>query len=189
MSLLAGTIRDVGHGTQWYYRQGCRCTECSAAHATEARKYRVNRLDHVRARDRAYRAEHIEVARARDRLRYQEPERRAYTKAKAAEYYAANREEAIKRATIRQKANPEGRRRTHLKRQYGITPEVYEAMYSAQVGRCGICSESHKRLAVDHDHADGHVRGLLCRRCNAAIGSLHDDPALLRRALSWLEDN
>ena len=130
-----------------------------------------------------------DARRAQDRARYQDdPERKAATKARAKAHYESNREEQIARKTAWNRANPAARRRVHLKAKYGITPEDYNSMYAEQEGRCGICRDAHSLLVVDHDHETGRIRGLLCRKCNAAIGQLKDDPALLWRALAWLED-
>lgn len=67
-------------------------------------------------------------------------------------------------------------------------------MRAAQDDRCALCSEPFAgsgldRAApqVDHDHATGVVRALLCRACNTALGALRDDPALLRRAADYIE--
>ena len=59
----------------------------------------------------------------------------------------------------------------HLKRRYGITQEQYDALLRSQGGKCGICKclPGRKRLCVDHDHATGRIRGLLCVRCNSAV--------------------
>lgn len=85
-------------------------------------------------------------------------------------------------------ANPDKYRGYALGR-YGLTGEDYEALSANQDGRCAICvqvPEDH-RLYVDHCHAGGKVRGLLCRPCNSGLGSFRDDPALMRQAISYLD--
>lgn len=80
-------------------------------------------------------------------------------------------------------------RKSHLKRKYGITPEEYDTLLAQQGGVCGICGREPNRgisLHVDHDHATGAVRGLLCFRCNNALGDFDDDPVLLRAAAAYL---
>ena len=75
--------------------------------------------------------------------------------------------------------------------RYGLSVDEYEAMLSAQNGVCKICQKPQegKALAIDHDHKTGKVRGLLCETCNRGIGCLQDDPALLRSAISYIEDH
>lgn len=92
---------------------------------------------------------------------------------------------------IRKDRTPEHNRKYNLKKDYGITPEEYDAMLQAQGGTCAIChgTESVGRLAVDHCHATGVVRGLLCTNCNQAIGKLRDDTQLLKNAINYLEVN
>lgn len=97
-------------------------------------------------------------------------------------------------------ATPEQRavygREWHLRKRFRITGEDYTAMLAEQNGACAVCKkqETHtyksgkaKDLAVDHDHATGSVRGLLCFNCNQGIGRLKDDPMLLRRAALYIE--
>lgn len=62
-------------------------------------------------------------------------------------------------------------------------------MYDSQMGLCSICQkpECNIKLAVDHDHETGKVRGLLCKRCNMAIGLLDDDPHVVTRAALYLK--
>lgn len=74
----------------------------------------------------------------------------------------------------------------------GITDQEYWDFYNRQNGRCGICrrrmySKRHKRLAVDHCHASGRIRGLLCHNCNTALGLLRDDPEVIMRAAEWIK--
>jgi hypothetical protein len=56
------------------------------------------------------------------------------------------------------------------------------------VDRCAICrSDGGERgLFVDHGHADGHVRGFLCSRCNSALGLFSEDDYILERAIAYL---
>ena len=60
----------------------------------------------------------------------------------------------------------------HLKRVYGITIEEYEIMEKNQDGTCYICNhpEKSRKLAVDHCHTTGQIRGLLCLICNTKLG-------------------
>lgn len=70
--------------------------------------------------------------------------------------------------------NAEALRRAYLA-NYGVTPEWYDATLEAQGGGCAICGEvklapGHRNLQVDHDHATGRVRGVVCKGCNGLIG-------------------
>lgn len=125
--------------------------------------------------------------------------------AKAARY-RANPRPAIERANRWNKAHPdrvakirkayrdsgrgrENDRRTHLRRKYGITIEHYDEMLASQGGACAICHRSPRpdiSLHVDHCHESGTIRGLICFRCNNALGDFGDDPELLQRAISYL---
>lgn len=83
-------------------------------------------------------------------------------------------------------------RRHNLKRNYGMTQSDYEAMVAAQNGECAICRRlpsgrgRYARLVIDHDHETGAVRGLLCNKCNAAIGMLRDCVEVVQRAVAYL---
>jgi hypothetical protein len=84
-------------------------------------------------------------------------------------------------------------RSTELKKSYGISLDDWEAMYKAQGGVCAVCKmdETEKgsryaNLAVDHCHATGRVRGLLCNACNRAAGFLQDNPETALRLASYL---
>jgi hypothetical protein len=92
-------------------------------------------------------------------------------------YYARNR------ATYR-----EG----DLRRKYGLTLADYDALLAKQGGHCAICPavigevKRNRALFVDHDHATGKVRGLLCGRCNTAIGYLRDHPQYAHALVGYL---
>ena len=81
------------------------------------------------------------------------------------------------------------RKRTLAK--FGVDVEQYDAAMARQKGVCAICERpcrdtNGKELAIDHDHATQRFRGLLCRRCNAALGMFDDDPERLSRAARYL---
>lgn len=74
-----------------------------------------------------------------------------------------------------------------IKRKYGLTEGQYLALFDRQSGRCAICRDELVDVPhIDHDHATGAVRGLLCFTCNTALGKFRDDVAVLERAISYL---
>jgi hypothetical protein len=79
----------------------------------------------------------------------------------------------------------------YLIRHFGITPIQYQAMFEAQGEVCAICQQgdsSGRRLAVDHDHQTGRVRGLLCWACNTTLGHLRESASTLERAIKYLRN-
>ena len=97
------------------------------------------------------------------------------------------------RRQAREAKNPKLQRANldwRLRKTYGLSVTDYERMASQQAGVCALCGKrnsSGRRLAVDHCHATGAVRSLLCASCNLAIGHLKDDPALMRKAATYVE--
>lgn len=78
----------------------------------------------------------------------------------------------------------------HERRQlvYGLSPEQYFQLITLQKGRCVICaSELGPRPQVDHNHATGKVRGLLCRSCNWGLGHFKDSSEIIRAAADYLD--
>jgi hypothetical protein len=81
-------------------------------------------------------------------------------------------------------------RKSHLKRKYGLSLEQYDAMLAAQGGVCAICHQprpEERTLHVDHDHATGAIRGLLCFTCNNALGDFRDSAELFHAAADYLD--
>ena len=73
---------------------------------------------------------------------------------------------------------------------YGLEAGAYDQLYIEQGGVCAICRRAtgaSKRLAVDHDHETGRVRGLLCSVCNKLVGYFRDSPEAFRRGADYLE--
>jgi hypothetical protein len=78
----------------------------------------------------------------------------------------------------------------YYRREHGISADDVDAMIEAQGGVCAICGRTPKRAAswhVDHEHATGAIRGMLCIDCNQGIGKFHEDPGRLRAAADYLE--
>ncbi len=82
-----------------------------------------------------------------------------------------------------------------LKIKYGIGLEQYQELLAKQNNCCKICKaitpgrKDVKRFAVDHCHTTGKIRGLLCSKCNTAIGLLNENPLLFEEAKKYLEEN
>ena len=77
----------------------------------------------------------------------------------------------------------------HLEHAHGITVIERETMLRAQGGICAICGapENGRPLSVDHDHATGHIRGLLCIKCNAALERLETcGPDWAKEAIAYI---
>ena len=80
-------------------------------------------------------------------------------------------------------------REIHLRNKFGLTPAGYDALFEAQGGVCALCESPPTpgiSLHVDHDHGTGEIRGLLCARCNNALGLFREDPDLLKRAARYV---
>lgn len=92
----------------------------------------------------------------------------------------------------RNKNRPEVQRAWNLQKNYGMRLGDFESLLLFQGGRCATCTSTvadsmTRNLHVDHDHATGRVRGLLCSHCNRALGNARDDPTQLRRLAAYLE--
>lgn len=119
------------------------------------------------------------------------------------QYYRANRERILATGRKWRAANLEWCRArsqawyeahrgecpaANRKRNYGLTPAAFESMKAAQQNRCAICGQEAK-LCVDHDHATGKVRGLLCGPCNQGLGNFKDSKALLLAGADYIGKN
>jgi hypothetical protein len=92
---------------------------------------------------------------------------------------------------------PKSRKNKGFKSIFTITKTNYDKLSKEQNGLCSICGQSEKvrksrtnpkpkRLAVDHCHTTGQIRGLLCHACNSGLGHFRDDLDLLASAASYL---
>lgn len=135
-------------------------------------------------------------------------ERLAYSK----DYYRRNRERMLadqkKRDALREQSNPGARDqymesyRANMKpakarayrdraklRLYGLTTQQHKAILERQEHQCPVCLKllaQSTTPSIDHSHATGAVRGVLCRQCNAALGLLEENTDNLQRAIEYL---
>lgn len=125
---------------------------------------------------RAHRVANPEYYKTLEAKRKKCPKRLAWQRAD----YAKNRERHIKHATA-----------SRLHKQYGLTIEEYDAMYSSQNGKCAICQRPQealsRKLSVDHNHKTGAVRALLCHNCNCLLGHSFEKIEILKLASEYLE--
>jgi hypothetical protein len=75
-----------------------------------------------------------------------------------------------------------------VREELRVSDDDYDWLFEFGLGRCWICrqKETGRRLAIDHDHVTGAVRGLLCTSCNVRLGSTRN-AEWLRRAADYLE--
>jgi hypothetical protein len=124
---------------------------------------------------------------------------------RASEWYEDNREKALetRRAYYRNNKHkwkksertPEQKRQDMLKHRYSMTNEQYNALLKKQNSACAICFSKQEILHVDHNHkccstrktCGNCVRGLLCARCNKALGLFQDDEDILLKAIKYLQ--
>jgi hypothetical protein len=126
----------------------------------------VQYREKIRAAWRRYRETHKEEINERRRVR------------RRTDNAFRDKQRASKRAWERQK---------RYREVYGISLADYEAMLERQRGACAICKKSDEALCVDHCHACGKVRGLLCAKCNSALGFCNDSPEHLLAAVAYLQ--
>jgi hypothetical protein len=112
-------------------------------------------------------------------------------------YNKSHRKERIKYLREKKLKDPTYFRNGQLKTMFGITYLDYQEMLESQNGVCAICGKSEfakdkrsnkiRQLAVDHNHATGKVRALLCHNCNTALGRWKDNVKIMKKAIKYLE--
>lgn len=126
-----------------------------------------------------YRAKDVDAYRAAKAERARAPDQREKRTAYMRKWREANREKHNRQAresrVRHREAVNERSKRAHYVAKYGITLDEKRAMVDAQGGKCLICAEAFKSSRsthVDHCHASGRVRGILCHVCNTKLGWL-----------------
>jgi hypothetical protein len=135
--------------------------------------YKETHGDAMRARRHAYYIAHREGELAKHKAYYLA--HAVQLKAYAISYRAATRNQ---------------KRITSIEKKYGLTEAAFRSMLLDQGGGCAVCQRidwNSKGPCVDHDHATGRVRGILCSNCNSAAGLLGEDPARAMKLAAYLE--
>lgn len=168
-----------------------------------SRAYYQAHKETIKQQSRAYRAAHKEELSQYNKAYAQankarlEPKKKAYRDANKARlvpyhknYRASNKARIALRDKAFREANRERLRIQRIESKYnGFTWEAWEAMFQAQGGQCAICSKKlarNKETTVDHNHATGQVRGLLCHDCNLGLGKFQDSPKFLLSAYQYV---
>ena len=95
-------------------------------------------------------------------------------------------------AKDRRKIDVDYYRKSNLKRTYGITIDYFNHILRIQNGVCKICygpPMGKGAYHVDHCHKTGKIRGLLCHKCNVALGMVGDNMDILRKLINYISTN
>lgn len=129
------------------------------------------------------------------RLRRQTPEYKAKAKIFGEKYRSTPEYKEMHRLYKLTPKCKEKRRDHDFRKKFGITVVEYNLMFESQSGVCAICKRQEtkgvkgviRKLAVDHCHKTGRVRGLLCTACNQSLGHMEDNIGYLQSAIKYLE--
>ena len=156
-----------------------RCKECVT---TYQKQWNTANAEHKELYERQYHLEHREKRLIKGRNKY-----------------ALNKESLLRRQREKYRQNTDYYRNIDLMKHYGITLQQYNDRLKNQNYVCAICKKPEtvlnarssrvKNLAVDHCHATGKIRGLLCTNCNRALGNLKDSFESANNLVAYLKDN
>lgn len=179
--------------------RGPLCVPCKKAKDREAYlKDRESRLE--KAKDAYHKDPEAAKAKARaweQKAKEEDPEgfRKKKTDAQRARREAAPEEvKAYNREKMRKYRKNPDKNLVALQRLYGLSVEQFRAMEAAQGNRCKMCKRTPEeagdtRLCVDHCHATGKVRGLLCSPCNKLLGNAQDKIEILQAGIDYLKES
>jgi ssDNA-binding Zn-finger/Zn-ribbon topoisomerase 1 len=162
------------------YTKGGRCVVCARQHSARQQSFEY------RGNNRQSRANIIRAIAASGGKRTYAPESPCVNGHRL-RFVSTNN--CVECDEISRKKHKERARERRLIKEYGITLEDREKIIEAQGRVCPICLEDiadAKNAHIDHCHSSGSVRGVLCSRCNQAIGLLRENEESLKRAISYL---
>jgi hypothetical protein len=170
------------------------CSACTERRKVSSAKYRSANSDTVRACNKNWRD------RNNDQCKLQRNSYRRAVRLANPDIVRAKDREREKRTgrSLRQyKKDPDYAWRCRLKRMFGLDKKAAQDLIDlSRVSTCASCgtpaqasalSRGKFGLHIDHEHSTGHLRGLLCSRCNQALGLLDDDKHKIKNLLIYLE--
>jgi len=107
-------------------------------------------------------------------------------------WYRKNKEKCQERCKAWWAKNSDKRRDYWYKRHYGVSYNYYKMLEASQNNKCAICKQSeqfYKTLCLDHDHETLKNRGLLCHKCNSALGMVHDSVWILESMIKYIKEH
>lgn len=142
---------------------------------------------------------------AQDKPRRETIEYKERKNAEHREWYQRDKEKQISRVKEYQQTHPDQQRNSYLLRNYGLTPEAYQTLLQMHDGCCWSCKQPEtvvvksgkvRNLHIDHDHkccvgtksCGKCVRGLLCTKCNIALGYMNEDIDRLKSLIAYIEE-
>jgi hypothetical protein len=147
--------------------------------------------EQTKERRHAYYVIHRDKIKTRSRVWREKHKQKANEQSRA--YYAKNRERVLSQGKQYRRDNRErvklAEAGKHRRLKYGIDSTMFERMLIDCNRSCSACKTTFSnsvRIAVDHNHSTGAIRGLLCHPCNFAAGRVFDDPGTLRRLAQYL---
>ncbi len=139
------------------------------------------------ARNKVWYEENKEKRNVVSKIYYQNNKEKQLVLSRA--WYQRNKAKCRVAGKAWQERNPTKIDNYRLLRQYGITLDEYNAMHISQGGLCAICNTQPKKLCVDHDHATGRVRKLLCHKCNLAVAWIEQGTGMMDKANKYIREH
>lgn len=152
-----------------------------------SKEYYQLHKDEIKARAKKYYQDNKEKCQERSRAYCKKHSAEHYERRKARRLANIDAERAQDRAWYL--AHKKEHRDYGIEKRYGLKPGEFESRLASQGGACAICRTTDftgrlKTPHVDHDHGTGKVRGILCGRCNVALGMADDS---IEKLLSMIE--
>ncbi len=164
-----------------------------ADHAAYMREWLARNREKVNAQTRARKAADPDGVRAKRKAwaAVQSEESKQKDAARKQAWAEANREK-VRTANKLYTARAGGYWK-HIKHKFGVTRDAWEELFAAQGERCAVCGandvDTKRFWQIDHCHATGAVRGILCAHCNAMLGRARDNPDILIAGANYLKSH